>query len=364
MGEVTMKFSILRSSVAFAIVAGTFAQASPTDAIHPYHRVAGIVQPVLLGKPLRDEFVRKALFTPAEFQPASELQLSYPAFKYFKKALIGTVEKTAIIRVLVDSARTGQAMLQEYQSLGGDASRLKPEVTRFDSLWYQDYGPIYAYDAQGILFSNDFVYNRYGRKNDDAVPASVAKADGMRNNPVSMFYEGGNFISDGQGTCIASTRIFQQNPQMTQQEITTLMFANLGCQRFITLTPLVEDITYHIDLFAKLVAPKTILLGDFYDHPRNKQIMDENAKKLSQMGYEVVRLPVKTRGSQNYLSHINTFLINGYALMPTYGIQEDAVSAKVYQNAGFKVIGIPSQSLEGTGGAIHCILRSKPGLRR
>ncbi len=335
-----------------------------TAQANPYVTVEGVVEPTLLSTPTRSQFLRKALFTPAEFQPAAELQLAFPSFALFKNALVGTVEKTALIRVLVSSRAQGASVINDFKAAGGDPARLQAVVMPFDSPWYQDYGPIFSYDGQGKLFSNDFVYNRFGRKNDDAVPALLAKADGLRNNSVTMFYEGGNFISDGQGTCLASTRIFEQNPQLTRPQVEALLFANLGCQKLITLTPLAEDITYHIDLFAKLLSPKTILIGDFYDHPRNRQIMNDNAASLSKMGYDVIRMPVKSRGTRNYLSHINTFLINGYALMPTYAIPEDAVSAKIYQNAGYKVIGIPAQSLQGTGGAIHCILRSKPGMRR
>ena len=69
---------------------------------------------------------------------------------------------------------------------------------------------------------------------------------------------------------------------------------------------------------------------------------------------------MRSRGRGNFLSHINSFFINGYALVPAYGIAEDQVAEEIYTSLGYKVLMINARDLSGTGGAIHCILRSKP----
>ena len=233
---------------------------------------------------------------------------------------------------------------------------------RHDSIWFQDYGPIYSVAPTGELVINDFIYNRYGRVDDDRVPQGIAAQDNTAHRQVTMNYEGGNFISDGQGSCFASSRMYQQNPQISSTQVNSLMKANLGCEKMIVLKPLIDDITYHIDLFAKLVDAHTFLIGDFVDQPFNKKIMDENALTLQSFGYTVLRIPVRSTTSSNHRTHINSFLVNGYVLLPTYNIKEDEVAAEAYEKAGFKVLRVNSNDLEHQGGALHCIMRSKPYL--
>ena len=313
--------------------------------------------------PTARDYQPKGVVTPAEFMPASELQMTEYTFNLLGHPLVGTVEESAKIVVLVTSASAKARVESQWQQWGGLPQHLKAWVSTHNSIWYQDYGPIYARGSDGHLVSNDFTYNRSGRTQDDAVPAHLATLDGITNNPVGMNYEGGNFVSDGHGRCLASKKILTQNANLTRTQVEQLMAANLGCAELLLFEPLQDDYTLHIDLFIKLVGVDTAFVGDFVDHPENNRIMDANAQRLVDMGYHVQRLPVRSRGAKNYLTHINTFTINGWALVPEYGVAEDQDAKAAYEAAGFKVILIPAQDLENTGGAIHCILRSKPTLQ-
>ena len=322
------------------------------------HRNHGLM--VSLQEPAAHEYAARTLRTPTEYAPAAELQMTQETFRRMSRAFVGTLDRSVDFVVLVRDSYEAQALSSEFASIGGSNARLHPVVIAHNSIWYQDYGPIYSFDTDGALISNDFVYSRYNRYADDAVPQSLANLQGIQNRKVSMDYEGGNFISDGRGTCFASSRIYQQNPHLTQERVNALMLANLGCQRMVILAPLVDDTTFHIDLFAKLVADNTFFVGDFVDHPRNKQIMDQNAQILKNLGYTVFRLPVRNPWSANYQSHINSFLINGHAIIPAYGIPEDALAKQAYERLGYRALMVNAADLSGSGGAVHCILRSKP----
>jgi agmatine/peptidylarginine deiminase len=342
--------------VLFFVLSSAFAYAGDdTD-----HRVNPVTQTTT--QPSREEYARDTLFTPGEFAKVSELQMSKTTFEKIAKQAAGTLDQVVDFRVIVRSESEANYLREKFKSYGGNVDRLYTSVINYDSIWYQDYGPIYSVDATGELVANDFIYNRYGRVNDDKVPVKIAAIEQTSLRKVTMNYEGGNFVSDGHGTCFASTRMYQQNPQLNANQVNELMRANLGCENLVALKPLENDITYHIDLFAKLVDYHTFFVGDFIDQPTNKKIMDENAKTLESLGYKVERIKVRSTSASNHRTHINTFLVNGYAIMPTYGIPEDDLSAHAYEAMGFKVLRIKSNDLEGQGGAIHCIMRSKPQL--
>lgn len=314
----------------------------------------------LRATPALSEYSRSTAYTPSEFAPASELQMSSSTFDILAKSLVGTVDQNADILVLVDNQQEAQKITSQFRSLGGNVARLKPLITSYDSIWYQDYGPIYSVDTNGQLLINDFQYSRFGRVNDDRIPQKVAALEHTNIQQVTMDYEGGNFIADGKGSCFASSRMYDQNPRLTHAQVDALMKANLGCNKMVVLKPLVDDDTFHIDLFAKMVDDHTFFVGDFPDNSEDRKIMDENARILQGMGYTVYRVPVRTPSPGDHRTHINTFLINGFAIMPTYGGPEDDSSAGLYEKLGYKVLRIPSESFEGSGGAMHCILRSKP----
>lgn len=338
---------------------------APAESLAPTHRYYGMRSGLPAGTPRAGEaeFRERTLYTPAEFAPAAELQMTAETFRRMERGLVGTIDRVADLVVLVRNEREARTLASEWKQLGGNEARLKPQVITYDSFWYQDYGPFYSVDPSGALVSNDFVYNRYNRRNDDAVPEKLAAGQGTVNRKVTMNYEGGNFISDGKGRCFASTRIFEQNPQLTQAQVKQLMEANLGCRELIALTPLLDDITYHIDLFAKMTDDHTFIVGDFVDHPRNKEIMDRNAATLQALGYAVHRLPVHSPSPRDYRTHVNAFLLNGYVLLPSYDDEGgNREAAALYERLGFKVVGVDVSDLTGSGGAVHCILRSKPAI--
>lgn len=350
---------ISRWNIAFFVLALLLPLGRPEARVFSGNdRTAGLE--ISLQEPLAEEYSRQVQRTPAEFAPASELQMTSETFRRMSHALVGTIDQTTDIVVIVKSRSEERKMISDFAAIGGNTARLHPTVMSYNSIWYQDYGPIYSFDISGKLISNDFIYSRYNRRSDDAVPASLASVQNVVNRSVSMDFEGGNFISDGNGTCFASNRVYQQNPKLSEAQVKALMQANLGCQQLVTLAPLVDDITFHIDLYAKLVSDNTFLVGDFVDHAENKKLMDKNAQILQSMGYAVIRLPVRSRGYRDFSSHINSFLINGYALVPAYGIAEDKTAEAVYAGLGYRVLMVNVSDLGGMGGAIHCILRSKP----
>lgn len=336
--------------------------AAPTTSLPSTHRNYGLGLAAPLASLPADspQFREQSLYTPAEFDPATELQMTAETFQRMHRQLVGTVDRTADLVVIVRNSSEARSVASAWKSAGGAENRLRTQMIAHDSFWYQDYSPFYSVGADGKLVSNDFVYNRYNRVNDDAVPERLAQQQGVMNRKVTMFYEGGNFISDGKGRCFATSRIYQQNPQLSQDQVKQLMAANLGCRELIVLTAMVDDITFHIDLWAKMIDDHTFLVGDLVDHPRNKEIVDKNAATLAALGYNVVRFPVHSPASMDYRTHVNAFFINGYVILPEYGGEGDREAVPLYEKLGFKPIVIDVSDLTGAGGAVHCILRSKP----
>jgi hypothetical protein len=86
----------------------------------------------------------------------------------------------------------------------------------------------------------------------------------------------------------------------------------------------------------------------------------EYVNDFKSWGYDVVLLP----GVPNsYRTYVNSLVVGKTVFMPTYGISTDAQAQKVYEGLGYKVIGIPSNTLsDDMHGSVHCQTMAYPAI--
>jgi agmatine/peptidylarginine deiminase len=176
-----------------------------------------------------------------------------------------------------------------------------------DSIWVRDYGPEVVTAADGSRQLIDMSYypqlsdtcnNLAGRVNDDAVPTRLAAAWGTPVHRAKVRLEGGNLLTDGAGNCFrardsANRRNCFSRWCYTEEELNEVIGGFHGC-RVHTLESMVGGVIDHVDMWMTIISRNTILVGryDVADDPENAAILDRNARRLSAMGYRVVRVPM------------------------------------------------------------------------
>jgi agmatine/peptidylarginine deiminase len=253
-----------------------------------------------------------------------------------------------------------------------------------DAKWARDFSPISVYEpgpnGDGRLgFVDPHYYDR--RSNDDAIPGVLAELigvprfglEGDDEDPADehrLYLEGGNYMTDGAGTCIMSNDVPDDNrgnPDAdTFEKAEALLAEYLGCEEVIWLKPVPNTSTGHVDLYAKLLTPVDVLVIDFPDQSGNNAaadpIVDENAAVLEAAGFDVHRITVPSLGAGvlgwTYKTYTNSVMLNSRILVPTYGAPEyDAAALDLYAEilgAGYTVVGIDSSRIAAQGGAVHC----------
>lgn len=82
---------------------------------------------------------------------------------------------------------------------------------------------------------------------------------------------------------------------------------------------------------------------------------------LQNLGYKVVMLPKSNTGA--YRTYANSVILNDTVFMPVYGDPEDQSAQKVYENFGYKVVGIKSDYLsDELMGSLHCLTMTYPAM--
>ncbi|MBI5535469.1 MAG: agmatine deiminase family protein [Deltaproteobacteria bacterium] len=352
----------------------------PRSAPHPWNL------PIVPGPPPTGYTV------PAEFEKMSAFMVTEGDWDNSEVGMMlamlkgGTVAQGAGAIVLTSQS---EANYEAYLSGEGlDMSRI--HVVRppdgLNAKWARDFGPISLYEAgkPGNLAFGDLHYYDT-RAKDDAVTAFLAGQAGINryglegadHNPpddVKLYMEGGNFQTDGKGTCILSNDIPSDNAKKgntqadTIAKVEPILATYLGCKKVIWLTPVPHNSTGHVDMYSKLLTPTDMLVIET-PHVTNQDLevdalIQQNLDTLqaSTNGngdpFVVHRVVIPSLGNGwVYKTYTNSVIVNKVVLVPTYGNSRDQAALDVYKSvlgSSYTVTGIDSSQIVAQGGAVHC----------
>lgn len=292
------------------------------------------------------------------------------------------------------------ALLYQKSSLARQrVALIKPQVKGKLREWARDWAPLTARTKDGKRRLLDFNYYS-DRPADDSNPLSLAKATGLERVSVPVYNEGGNFMNNSQGDCLMTDRVVKANGEKelegdqiySQEQIVEFYSKFAGCKRTIIFESMPFEGTKHIDLWAKFLDDKTVIVNEIRDEllplatyqsealkktKKVKDYLDARAQEIKNLGFDVVRVPMPLPwfGSDFNLfrSYTNSLIVNGTVAIPQYKkptMAEDGINGqyvdqkyleayekeviKTHQDLNLKVSMIPSDQLIAKGGAIHC----------
>jgi agmatine deiminase len=249
-------------------------------------------------------------------------------------------------------------------------------VTATNDIWVRDYGPLTCLDSAGERVVVDPVFDpglAMPTDDDDAFPARYAAHEGFPSRHLPLRLEGGNLSSDGQGTIIATDRLFAWNRHLHRGAVRERLLEELGAEALIVVPPLRMENTGHVDVFVKLATPDTVLVTE-PDSIVNGRRLREAAEvfRVSRnavgSSYRVVALP----GAPSYLNwgivpvrpnYANALTVNGRVLVPTYrDYERDAAALAVYRQVmpDHEIIPIDARIAANAGGTVHCLTMQIP----
>ena len=138
---------------------------------------------------------------------------------------------------------------------GISTSQVEWVYTENDAIWTRDYGPWNIYlDGQRTIIDHKYYSNRPA---DDYIP--ILLGDDYFYDDVyrtGLYVEGGNFMTDGLGTCFTSTGLFRRN-NISEKTAKNLYKTYLGCENTYFPEPLFNEGTTHVDMFSKILNQDT-----------------------------------------------------------------------------------------------------------
>lgn len=384
------------------------------------------------------------------------------------KALLDSgIEKLYVMVPRVYAYKTAAASpdFRPLKRLGGDLSRVvlvpakdsaatSAELSKGEkylTVWARDWSPQPAYTADAQLVLLDFNYYS-NRDADDSAARSLIElfnqglpTDAILTSPevvarvsVPVYNEGGNFMNNDDGACLMTTRVTDANSAaaiseaandnrrknikndevMDKSEIIRQYKEKAGCKTVSIFPRIPYEGTGHIDMWAKFLDNKTVIVNELRDEVVNlpwyteeekskaieiQTYLESRAKDIKNLGFDVVRIPMpapvfgyaayadekKTQIIQVpdiFRSYTNSITVNGYAVTPRYvaiDAEADLYDAKTeqylgsqpmnnaypdeefiqayesearaaYEKLNYKMKFVTVDNLISIGGAIHC----------
>jgi len=290
-------------------------------------------------------------------------------------------------------------MLQDYEGISIEQVEW---IQDFDTeaFWLRDFGPFFVADIDSLNLSIEDAKYYPGRPFDDAQPQDFATRYQIPFRDFDMFYEGGNFLPNGGGICIASSVLLGANPQYTEDEIRQLFEEQLGCTDSVIVQALDDAATGHVDMWMAWADQTTLLVGKYAEKQdaNNRAIIEENVNQTlnhlvdpdTEEPIDVIRAPMPSncppsiiytcKGELKYppklpptcgnlpprkriwRAYLNVVLINNTVIMPVYlqdNEHEDEVIG-LWESQGYTVRPVIADHITPFQGQFQCITKTMP----
>lgn len=314
---------------------------------------------------------------PAEYDPMEGAVVHFPVsdsrlYAFFRNMIKYITLSGSKVFLLQQNASEANAVINYLVEYGANDNYLVAYTMDTDAFWSRDFGPwsVYVNGERSII---DMKYYST-RPDDDYVPIALGDIWDEDVYTAPLYTEGGNFMTDGLGTCWTSTGIFDRN-HLSESQARDIYRDYAGCQTMEFVDPLYGEGTTHIDMFSKILNHDTILISyssaAMGANSRELQSLEDavatyrNTPKPGGGSWNIVRIPMVFSGSgynRVYNTYTNSLIMNNYVIVPTYGLSTDSQALEVYRQAmpGFTVVGVDSQNVIPLGGSVHCTTMQIP----
>lgn len=352
-------------------------------------------EPKANSTPESDEENLPLVVLPAEWEPQSGIQLTWPHSDTDWEPMLDEISQ-CYARIVREIIRFEPVMIVTpsadivhpyIEDLDQDRIHIC-EVLGTNDTWARDHGGISVmFNGEPAVFN--FTFNGWGMKypaNYDNQIVFEMEKDGAFTPDIEVRYfslvlEGGSIESDGCGTVLTTARCLfskNRNERLSKATFMAAIEALLGADRLLILKHGYlegDDTDGHVDTLARFCDPETIAYVQCTDpddsHFDELLAMERELLALRTAEgkpYRLISLPMAEPvfdedGYQLPATYANFLILNGAVLVPAYGNDElDEQAREVLQTAfpDREIISVDCLPLIQQGGAIHCATMQYP----
>jgi agmatine deiminase len=289
----------------------------------------------------------------AEFDHMEGVLVRYPFGISFE--VIAAMSEEIMVTTIVSNTNNQNIVTNQYQSNGVNMSNVNFLIAPTETYWTRDYGPMYVRYGEDQIGVVDFIYNRPDRPNDDAIPQKMAEFLGIEWFGMDLIHTGGNYMTNGYGISSSSELVWDENPDLTVNEINQLVLDYLGISTYLVVPDPNNTYIDHIDCWGKFLDVDKVLIREVpTTHPQYDEIEATAAYYAAQTTSWGNNFQVYRVWTPNNEPYTNSLVLNNRVFVPITGSQWDDEALAAYQEAmpGYEILGFTG-SWESTD-ALHC----------
>jgi len=226
-------------------------------------------------------------------------------------------------------------------------------------IWAVDYMPIQCANDNFIQFKYNPTYLQSER--DKKTISNVDEICRKINlNPVvsDIVLDGGNIVKCS-SKVIMTDRVFIDNPSYERKVLTNKLRDLLEVDNIFFIPEQPGDFTGHADGMIRFVDENTVLINDYKQEKEWFHRAFEVAVQNMQLDY--VKIPYNiyhnkndTQANGNYINYLQ---MKSNLVIPVFGIKEDEIIVKIFQDLFPKqtISSIESNDIANHGGILNCI---------
>ena len=323
-----------------------------------------------------------------------------PALKNYKE-VIYAIAKYEPVYVGI-APRLYNRVIKDYEG----KKNIYPIKIAYNDSWARDNCPIFVTNGERMRIV-DFRFNAWGGdfdglyqnyKNDDMLTKNLAKRFKQEVYRLEDFVlEGGSIHVDGDGTCLVTKACLLspgRNPHLSKLEIEETLKIYLGVSKVIWLEHGIyqDETNEHVDNVACFIRPGVIALAWTNDKNDPQYKYSNEAYKLLKnetdakgRPFEIVKVKVpkpiymskseskgissgkheakaRLEGDRLAASYINFYQGEKFVILPGFGVPEDKLAKKQFQEIypEKEIIQLNTKEILLGGGNIHCITMQIP----
>ncbi len=312
---------------------------------------------------------------PAEFEPQGAVVLAWPIYYPFRwdehTQFTTAIASVAEAHILVPDVYWQKAVELYLRAKNVSTDHIRFIHARVEDVWTRDYMPATVLDRnqRPYLIANPYIQSGPPfNKGEQEAPMELGKSYGVPLIRLPVVIEGGNIISDGQGTIMLFDSVFKMNQDITPEKLKAVFARYFGARRVILFPALKGEFTGHIDMVVKFVDCDRLMVASSDPSYKWHGDFEAIAKRLSETPssngrpYEVIRVPmaISNNASPDFWSYVNSLTVNGKVIIPMYGVSRDQAAIALYKRAmpNYEVIGIDFRDFPL--GSVHCQSKEIP----
>jgi len=176
----------------------------------------------------------------------------------------------------------------------------------------------------------------------------------------NIILDGGNFQTNGYDKAVITTRIFEDNPNLSEIQLREYFNVHLGINEIAFIPEDIGDPVGHSDGYVVWLTPSKLAVNDS-EEPYHTQIYDILESSLTGVEYiEMPFVPESGSGADGFGSargiYVNSLQTTDNFYVPIFGIPEDDFAIAIYtEHTNKNIIPIDAAEVSNWGGSVHCL---------